>query len=476
MKVKPFNKLATIGLLLCILLIISSCKVSRDVQPTAPGLPVNYRGATATDTAGVSNQSWQKIYTEVNLKRLIDTALVRNYDLQIAVKNIDAAQKVFSQSRLGYLPEVGLAVNANTNRPSDNSLNGLSLGQFLGSKHIEDYTAMANLSWEADIWGKVRNQKSAALAAYMQTYEARKAIQTQLVSQVSMGYYNLVMLDVQLDIAKQNVALNDSTLTIIKLQFDAGQVTSLAIQQAEAQQLSASKLIPQFEQEITIQENAISLLLGKAPESVVRTGSLDLLFPKEALKSGIPSSLLQQRPDVKNAELAITRANAAVGIQKANLYPALTISAQGGINSFKASDWFTLPASLFGNIAGGIVQPIFQKRKLKTQYELAKIEREKAVIQFRQQVLIAVSDVSDALVKIEKLHQQRLIADQRTLKLQQATKNANFLFRNGMANYLEVITAQSGVLESELNAVELKKAQLDASVALYRSLGGGWVN
>jgi len=476
MKLKSSEKLAKTGLLLSMLLTISSCKVTRDVQSIAPELPSNYRGAAATDTTVTSIQSWQKIYTEVNLKRLIDTALVKNYDLQIAIKNIDAAQKLFSQSRLGYLPNVGLAINASSSRPSDNSLNGLSLGQFLGAKHIEDYSAMANLSWEADIWGKVRNQKSTALAAYLQTYEARKAIQTQLVSQVSMGYYNLVMLDSQLKIANENVALNDSTLTIIKLQFDAGQVSSLAIQQAEAQQLSASKLIPQFEQQISIQENAISVLLGKAPATVVRAGSLDLLFLKQVLKSGVPSALLQQRPDIKNAELEITRANAAFGIHKANLYPALTITAQGGINSFKASNWFTLPASLFGNVAGGILQPVFQKRKLRTQYEIAKIEREKSVMKFRQQVLVAVSEVSDALVKIDKLNRQRVVADQRTLKLQQATKNANFLFKNGMANYLEVITAQSGVLESELNAVELKKAQLDASVALYKSLGGGWLN
>lgn len=156
------------------------------------------------------------------------------------------------------------------------------------------------------------------------------------------------------------------------------------------------------------------------------------------------------------------------------MYPALTITAQGGINSFRASNWFTLPASLFGNAIGNLTQPLFQKRRLRTQYELAVIEREKSVIMFRQQVLTAVGEVSDALVRIDKLAQQRSVADQRTETLQQATINAGLLFRNGMANYLEVITAQSNVLQSQLQSAELKRAQLDASVELYRSVGGGW--
>jgi len=156
------------------------------------------------------------------------------------------------------------------------------------------------------------------------------------------------------------------------------------------------------------------------------------------------------------------------------MYPSLTISAQGGINSLMASNWFNIPASLFGNVIGGLTQPIFQRRRLKTQYDLAKIEREKSVIRFRGQVLMAVKEVSDALIKIEKLERQRNKADQRTEILSQATQNADLLFKNGMANYLEVILARSSVLQSELQSAELKRDQLNATVELYRSIGGGW--
>jgi outer membrane protein TolC len=184
--------------------------------------------------------------------------------------------------------------------------------------------------------------------------------------------------------------------------------------------------------------------------------------------------MVSRRPDVRSNELALTVANANVGIAKASMYPALTITATGGLNSFKASNWFNIPASLFGIVGGGITEPLFRRRELKTQYELAKIDREKTVIQFRQSVLVAVGEVSDALGKIEKLKEQQVIVASRVNTLQQATTNANMLFRNGLATYLEVITAQSNVLQSELELATLKREQLDAVVGLYKSLGGGW--
>ena len=344
----------------------------------------------------------------------------------------------------------------------------------MGQTHIEDYSANLSLSWEADVWGKIRNQNKSALAAYLQTTEARNVIQTNIVAGVSQGYYNLLMLDDQLAIAKRNVALNDSTLRIIKLQFDAGQVTSLAVQQAQAQQMAAAELIPEFEREITVQENALQILTGELPGKIIRNVTLNDLSFNETLSSGIPSSLVSRRPDVRSRELALTIANANVGIQKSEMYPALRITAEGGVNSFKASNWFNIPASLFGIIGGGIVQPLLNHKILKTNYEVAKVEREKSVILFRQSVLVAVGEVSDALVTIEKLKVQQDIAAKRVETLQQATANSRLLFQNGMANYLEVITAQSNVLQSELELASLKRSALSAVSGLYIALGGGW--
>ncbi|MEJ2902708.1 TolC family protein [Pedobacter panaciterrae] len=458
---------------LLVLVVLAGCKVSKDVAIPKAAIPENFRNASSSDTTSIGNVSVKNFFTEEGVQRLIDTALLRNYDMQIALKNIESAEVLFKQSKLGNIPELTLQVTANANRPSNNSLNGLSAGQFLKTKVIQDYNANVGLAWEADIWGKIKGQKQAALATYLQTSEARKAIQTRVVANVAQGYYRLLMMDAQMAVAKKNLLLNDSTLRIIHMQFDAGQVTSLAIQQAEAQQLVAAQLIPELEQNITIQENALRILTGQLPGAVERLASLEKTNIPSQLSSGVPSSMVSRRPDVKSAELSLNIANAKVGIAKASMYPSLSITASGGLNSFKASNWFNIPASLFGVVGGGLTQPIFQRRQLKSQYELAKIDREKVVLEFRQSVLNAVGEVSDELVKLEKLKLQYDISSKRVTTLQEAVKNANLLFRNGMATYLEVITAQSNSLQSELELAAIKTAQLNASVELYRSLGGG---
>jgi len=461
-------------LLLALLVAFTGCKVSQDVLVPELNLPTTYRSATMQDTASVARLPWNKFFTETDLQSLIDSAVARNNDLQLAVKNLESAQLVLRQARLGYLPDIQLRGTATSTRPSDNSLNGVTLEQFLGTRHIEDFTAAAAISWEADIWGKIRSQKAAALAVYLQTEEARKAVQTQLVTNVAQSYYNLLMLDEQLRIAHKNLKLSDSTIRVLQLQFNAGQVTSLALQQVEAQRLTAARLIPQFEQAIIIQENALSILVGKLPAQISRSATLETVPTSRGFAAGLPSQLLHLRPDVRRSELAVIRANADVGLAKANLYPSLVITAQGGINAIKASNWFNIPASLFGTVAGGLTQPLFEKRRLRTQYYLARLEREKSIIEFRQQVLIAVGEVSDALVRMDKLQQQQTIAANRAKTLQQATGNAAMLFKSGMANYLEVLSAQTNVLQSELELTTIKKAQLDATIDLYRSVGGGW--
>lgn len=460
-------------LALFLLLVLGGCKVSKDTALPIKAIPESFRNAQSRDTLSIADQTIKDFFKDAELRSLVDTALARNYDLQIALKNIESAQQLLKQAKLGNLPEVNLQVTGSSNRPSDNSLNGLSTSQFLKTTHVEDFNANLGLRWEADIWSKIKSQKQAALASYLQTEEAKKAIQTQLVASVAQGYYRLLMMDAQIAIAKKNLALNDSTLRIIHLQFDAGQVTSLAIQQAKAQQLVAAQLIPKFEQDITIQENALRVLTGRLPGSVDRLASLERTDVLKQVPVGYPSTMVSRRPDVKSAELSLTIANAKVGVAKASLYPSLSITASAGLNSFKASNWFNMPASLFGVVAGGITQPLLQGRQLKTQYELAKIDREKTVIQFRQSVLNAVTEVSDELVKIEKLKQQYDISKDKVNTLQQAVKNANLLFKSGMANYLEVITAQSNSLQSELELTTIKTAQLNATVELYRALGGG---
>jgi NodT family efflux transporter outer membrane factor (OMF) lipoprotein len=463
-----------VGITILITTLIS-CKVSKDIETPKDAFPENFRNASVSnDTTSIGDLEWRNFFTQEDIIQLIDSAVVRNNDLQIATKNIEIAQYRFTQSKWGNVPQANLFVNASTSNPSDNSFTGMNLNQSLGQKHIDDYSAGASLSWEADIWGKIKNQKKGAYAGYLQSEEVKKALQTTIVANVSKGYYNLLMLDAQLEIAKQNLKLNDSTTTIIKLKYDAGQVTSLAIQQSEAQQLNSAQLIPLLEQNIAIQENALSVLTGSFPNSKVRTIRLTAIEITNNAAIGIPSSLVNRRPDVKTAELALKMANSNVGITKADLYPTLKITAQGGLNSFETSNWFNIPASLFGTALGGLTQPLLNNKRVRTEYKIAIVEREKAVINFRKTVLIAVSEVSDALVKVEKLEQQAIFLQKRVQTLQKAIKNANLLFKNGMADYLEVLTAQANLLQSELELANLKRQQLSANTELYRALGGGW--
>jgi len=451
----------------------NACKVSKDVNTPQPELPAAFRNATASDTGSIARMPWKSFFQDQLLQRMIDSTLSRNYDMQIAMKNLEQSRLVLKQSKWNNVPQIGLNITASTTNPSNNSLNGLTLGQFLGTNHLEDYSANLSLSWEADIWGKIKNTNRIALASYLQTQEVQKTLQTSLIASVSQGYFNLLMLDAQLRIAKRNLSLNDSTLNIVKLQYDAGQVSLLGVQQAQAQRQVSAELVPQLEQGIAIQENSLRMLAGQLPDRIQRNSLLDEVSFPAMLSAGIPSEMVSRRPDVKSRELDLTIANSRVGISKAQMYPALRITASGGVNAIKASDWFNIPGSLFGIVGGSVLQPLLQRKELSTQYEIVKVEREKTVLFFRQTVLKAVGEVSDALISIEKLKNRETIAVTRVKTLQQATANANALFKNGMANYLEVITAQSNALQSELELATIKRQELNAISDLYRSLGGG---
>jgi multidrug efflux system outer membrane protein len=443
-------------------------------QNQKPEVPSNFRNTTVTDTTNIADIKWKSFFAESDLVKLVDEALAKNNDLQLADKNIAIANLQFKQSKWGNVPQINAFADASSTRLSDNSLNGANINQALGQHHVDDYTVGFNLSWEADIWGKIRNRKKAAQAVYMQTAEAKKALQTTIVATVSTGFYDLLMLDAQLAIARKTLELNDSTLFAVNLQYEAGQVTLLAKQQTEAQRLIAAQLIPELEKNIQLQENALSILSGTFPEAKERASKLETIVVKENLAAGIPSQLLSKRPDVKSAELALKAANAKVGITKASLYPSLAISAAGGVNSFESSNWFTIPASLFGSVAGGLTAPLLNGKRLRTQYETAKLERDQAVINFRQTVLVAVGEVSNALVKIEKQEAQFTIANQRVETLHKAVSNANLLFRSNMATYVEVNIAQGNLLQAELELASIKKERLSSNVELYRALGGGW--
>ncbi|ACU60264.1 efflux transporter outer membrane subunit [Chitinophaga pinensis] len=453
-----------------------ACRVGRNYQRPSLALPAQYNDTVSAASAdsSIATLEWKQFFTDTTLQGLIGRALSGNYDLQLAIKRIETAQAYLKQAKLGWLPTVNLQAAASTSIPSKNSLNGTSLNTFLGTEHIEDYSLNAGLSWEIDVWGKIKRRKEAALASYLGTFEGMHAVQTGLVADIANSYYNLLMLDAQLEIARSNVLLSDTIVQMIRLQKTAGETTELAVQQAEAQRQTAALLIPQLEQAKAIEQNTLRILAGELPGTVAYSTTLITTPLRELMPAGVPAALLSNRPDVKEQEMALVAANAEVGVAQASMYPALNITASGGVNAFKASDWFTLPASLFGMVAGSLTQPVFQRGQLKTNLEVAKIQREEAVIRFRQVALNAIGEVSNSLVRLDKLKEQQVIASNQVTTLALATSQARMLFRSGMANYLDVITAQGRSLQASLTQADITRQQLSASVELYRSLGGGW--
>jgi len=457
-----------------VILFISSCKVGKEYQRPVLELPKQFNNVSFSDTSSIADIEWKNFFTDKTLQELVQKGITYNHDLLYAMKRIDISQEQLKQAKLIQFPELTSQITAQYNYPSKNSLNGLSTNSFLGKSHIENYQVNFNLSWEADVWGKLRNQKEATMAEYVQTYEAAKAIQTQVIANIAQGYFNLLMLDRQLEIAKRNLSLSDSFFVATQLLKDAGLATSLAVQQASSQKQSTALLIPQLEQNIAIQENALQTLTGQLPGSITRNALLNEILFTQDLNTGVPASIVSRRPDVRSNEMALVAANAQVGVTQANMYPVLNISAGTGLESFKASNWFSIPNSVFGLVAGSIAEPIFKRRELRTQYEIAKLQREQAVIQFRQSVLKAIGEVSDALVQTNKLKEQEQIAISQVDTLHNAVFSARLLFRSDLANYLEVITAQENALQAELNLASLRRQELSAVVELYRSLGGGW--
>jgi len=449
---------------------LSSCTMNGSYHRPDIALPAQYRGSIAADSSSIATMPYREFFGDKRLVALIDSAVAGNLDLQVALQNIDYARQSAKVAKLGYLPTLSIGADASLSRPSDNGSSAIT-----GSdKSVEDYSAEGSLSWEADIWGKIRSRKKSALAAYLKTREAARAVQTRLVADVADSYYSLLMLDAQLDISRKNLALADTTLRMVRLQYDAGQVTFLAVQQQEASRSAIALAIPELERQVSARENAISILTGHMPSSVERGEPLFQEAVHDNLPAGVPASLLENRPDVKAAELGMREAHANAGAALASLYPSFTLTAEGGLNAFRASDWFSTPGSLFGVVQGAVLQPIFQQGRLHAEFRQTKIRSIQAELAFRQTILLAVGEVSDALVQLRALQTREVEAASRATTLQQAVDNSDLLFQSGLATYLEVIIAQNASLGAQLELADIRRQHLSSMAELYRALGGGW--
>ncbi|MFQ3237764.1 MAG: multidrug efflux system outer membrane protein [Olleya marilimosa] len=458
------------ALILVVALTLQSCFVAQDyVRPDLDAeTQALYRTDNLpTDSVSIADVSWKNLFTDQYLQQYIEEGLQNNMDVRIALQQILAAQAYAKQGKAGYLPSVSVGANATHQELSENSQFGA-----LFSGGIDTYDITANLSWEADIWGKIRSNKRATQAAYLQSVAGHQAVKTQLISSIANTYYNLLALDAQLEVTKQTIVTRESGVKTIKALKDAGQVTQVAVDQNIAQYNSAKALQVDIEVAIFKTENTLSILLGKTPQTFERS-SLDIQNIDQDIVLGVPATLLSNRPDVMAAEYGLINSFELSNVAKSNLYPSLTLTASGGLESLDVDNLINAN-SIFANIIGGITQPIFNQRKLKTQREVAFAQQEQALLRFKQTLLVAGSEVSNALYTYESETKKFEFRKNEVEALRTAEANSNELLKNGYANYLDLLTARESALNAELNIINSQLQQLVSIVDLYEALGGGW--
>lgn len=461
-----------IGIVLLTGTIMTSCVVGKKYTRTDLNAPEKYREEIAV-TGDTILLPWKNYYKDPLLVNLIEKALVKNNEVLIAMKSMEQLDLSYKQAKLSLLPTLDFDAGASRSYQSKNSLNGSLSAQFIGKDYMDDYNANLRLAWEVDIWGKAAMQKRDAKAAYFAQKENLSALKTRIIVQVAQAYYNLLGLDEQLKIAEKNIELSNNTLSMMRLQYNSGSVSSLAVNQTEAQKKTAELLVPLAKANIAVQENALQILCGEYPDKIERAGNIDAAEVAVLFPAGVPVSLLSRRPDVKASEYAVMSANAKTGLAKATMYPTLSLSPSIGVNSFEFDNWFNFPGSVTKTIAANLAQPIFRKKALRTAYEVAVLEQEKAVVQFKQSFITAVGEVNDAMSRLKYADERILLAKEKAQSLDKATSDASLLYKSGMANYLEVITAQNSSLQNDLDVVTIKLEKLNAAINLYRALGGG---
>jgi NodT family efflux transporter outer membrane factor (OMF) lipoprotein len=419
------------------------------------------------DSVSIADVSWKTLFTDQILQQHIEEGLQNNMDVRIAIQQMMAAEAYAKQGKAGYLPSFNVGANAAHQELSQNSQFGS-----LFSGAIDQYDVTANLSWEADIWGKIRSNKRATQAAYLQSVSGHQAVKTQLISSIANTYYNLLALDAQLEVAEQTIAARESSVETIKALKNAGQVTQVAVDQNVAQYNNAKALQVDIEIAIFKTENMLSILLGKAPQHFERS-RLDIQKIEQDIKLGVPATLLSNRPDVMAAEYRLIQSFELTNVAKSNFYPSLTLTASGGFQSLELDNLLSAN-SLFSSIIGGLTQPLLNQRKLKTQREVAIVQQEQSLLQFKKTLLIAGTEVSNALFSYESETKKFQFIKNEVEALRQAENNSEILLKNGYANYLDLLTARQSALSAELNIIDSQLQQLVSIVDLYEALGGGW--
>lgn len=461
-------KLYKFLLIPAVLLSLQSCFVAKNYnRPDEVVEAETYRtDELPTDTVSMAEVSWRTLFTDAVLTNHIERALENNIDIRIALQQIEASGAYLRQAKAAYLPSLNAGLSA-----AHQQLPSNGQGALLGNS-LNQFELSADLSWEADIWGRIKSNERAQNAAFLQSVAAHQAVKTRLIANVASLYYQLLTLDEQLQVTEETAENRLNSLETIKALKEAGTVTEVGVKQSEAQLYRALGVIVELENQIRLVENAFSILLGEAPHPIERT-VLDRQQIFTELRTGVPVQLLRNRPDVMAAEYGLINAFQLTNVARSDFYPALRLTASGGFQSLDIADLIDTN-SLFASIVGSLTQPIFNRRQIRTQYEVAQAQQEIAFLEFRRSVLDASREVSDALYNLSAAELKLEIKQDEFEAYDLATSYSEELLNNGFANYLEVLTARENALNAQLELINIRFDELNAIVDLYQALGGGW--
>ena len=443
-------------------------------------VPENYNSTVAKDSLNTGKTKWKDFFTDPQLASLIDVALKNNQELNIMLQEINIAKNEVRARKGLYLPSLSAGAGAGvekvgryTSQGASDEANEITPGRKFPDP-LPNYLVGVNVSWEVDIWKRLRNSKRSAIYRYLSTIEGKNFMVTNLIAEIANSYYELMALDNQLVFLKTNIGIQQNALEIVKLEKQSAKVTELAVRKFEAEVLKNQSHQFYIEQQIVETENRINFLVGRFPQPVARNSDTFIDLVTDTIHSGIPSQLLENRPDIKQAEKELTATKFDVKSAKANFYPSLMITAGIGYGAFNPAYLIKSPQSLLFSLAGDLVAPLINRNAIKATYYSANSKQVQAVYNYERAILKAHIEVVNQLSNMSNLKKSYDLKAKQVAALTESIEISTGLFKSARADYMEVLLTQRDALESKFELVETKMQQLNARVNMYKALGGGW--
>jgi multidrug efflux system outer membrane protein len=462
------------------LLLVTACSLPPSLvhRPENKITPASFNNSSQ-DSVNTARLRWKEFFTDPYLVALIDTALRNNQEYNIILQDINMSRNEIRARKGEYLPFLHVGAGAGVEKVGRYTRPGaveesteIEPGRPF-PKALPDYMVGVNASWELDIWKKLRNAKKAAAYRYLSTVEGRNFMVTNLVAEIANSYYELMALDNQLDILKQNIEIQTNALEIVKLEKQAAKVTELAVRKFEAEVLKNQSRQFDILQAITVTENRINFLTGRFPRRVPRNSQTFTQLVPEVVHAGIPSQLLQNRPDIKQAELELAAAKLDVKSARANFYPSLRITAGAGYQAFNPQ-FLMMPVSMIYSIGGDLLAPVINRNAIKAYYYSATSRQIQDIYNYERTILNGYMEVANQLSNINNLQQSYDLKSKQVQALTESINISTRLFKSARADYMEVLMTQRDALESKFDLIETKMNQMNAMVNIYQALGGGW--